>query len=266
MTTKTNKQLLNALKKANKSRREAMAFRAGYSSAEAYKQHLMAEDKGTKAKKKTTSKETVHTVNLLDVSSSMNEYGKITHALAGLNKEVLKLKEDDNVNYVFSLITFSWNYEINTIISRKPIKQVEKISVSAYGNTALNQALGETLENLKKSVKSERILVNVFTDGEENGSTGIYKSPAALSRLIEECTKLGMTITFVGTDKDTKRVIKDLKIDASNTLVHDNTSRGVEMAFFSKMSATTSYSASVARGVSKDELTTGFYSKKTGKL
>ncbi len=242
-----------------------MAKKAGYASVDAYRASLMG---GTSAApvKNSGAKETVHLVNLLDVSSSMNLQNKIGVALEGLNAEREKLSLEDNVDYVYSLTVFSYSTNIKKVLDRAPIKNVRHINFGAAGYTALNDAVGITLTELKNNIKrnKERIVVSIFTDGEENDSREFKNTD--ISKLVEECQTLGMVITFIGTDKDTKDVIKNFKIDASNTLTHNNTAKGVQDSFGTKFRSTINYSMNVAAGVSQDELTVGFYSKQTGKL
>lgn len=265
---KTTEELLHDLKKANKIRKEYLANRAGFQSVEDYKKHL--ETPAPEAYVTGMSdvfkkgKETVHIVNILDLSSSMGDQGKISRALEGLNSEVKNLSKNTDADYFYSLTTFSYRHLIEKKFDRTPIQSVGNINASAHGMTALNDAVGLTLSDLKSKSKNERVVVSIFTDGEENASQRF--SNTDISRLVEECQALGMVITFIGTEKDTKDVIKNYKIHASNTLSHDNTSRGVSASFDSKFGATMNFMAEVSRGVAQEELTTGFYSKKTGKL
>ncbi len=258
--TKTNDELLKALSKANKGYKLQLAQKAGFKTVAEYKASL---EGNTAAPVNTGVKETVHIVNILDVSGSMG--GKIRGALVGINQEVKKLKEDTNVNYRYTLVVFSDSHLIKTIYDNVEIEKIDNISFLTGGLTALNQAVGETLSKLKKTSGEERVLVSIFTDGEENCSQGEFSSSTAVSTLIEECQSLGFTVTFIGTEYDVRRVVRDLKIDDSNTLVHDNTSAGIQASYGTKLSSIQMYSQEVSRGASKKELLVGFF-KKTGKL
>ena len=261
MKQKTNEEQLKALKKANKERKLYMAQKAGFETVEEYKDFLSKPEAINRCFEP-NKKEIIHIVNLLDVSSSMNSSNKIGRALEGLNAEVQKLSQDSNVDYIYSLTTFSYATSIVKKIDRMPISKVKNISASASGYTALNDAIGQVLTELKNSSEKskERVVVSIFTDGEENDSRKF--SNLDISRLIEECQSLGIIVTFIGTEKDTKDVIKNFKIDASNTLVHNNTSKGVSDSFGTKLASVMMYSSKVTRGV---KLLTGFY-KTTGKL
>lgn len=259
---KTRDELLADLSKANKARKEVLANRAGFSSVEEYKKHLQGSNLLV-----TEGKPKIHLVSILDASGSM-QGDKFDNALKGIYAEVEEFKNSVETDYTFSFIEFSYNTNINTVNFNTPIKEVEKNSkLYARGYTALNQAIGETLEKLLKlNNKEVKTIVSIFTDGEENDSKGKYSSNENTSKIIKQAEEAGITITFIGTERDTKDVIKNLKINASNTLVHENTAKSVEMSFMSKLSATKSYSAKVAAGATQDELLVGFYSKATGKL
>lgn len=258
MSKKTNEEILKSLNKANKARREFMAKKAGFTTADAYKQSLLGRGIAE-------SKPTVHIVNLLDASSSMSG-GKFDSALAGINAEIVELKTKTDVNYIYTLVKFSCNTKIEKLYSGVPLSEVGTIVETAWGNTALNQALGETLVNLRNTNKGERVLVSVFTDGQENDSRGEFRSNSVLQNLIKECEKIGFTITFIGTDRDVRNVVQNLSINITNTLVHDNTTRGIEKSLKTKLGSTVMYSSKVAAGASNEELLTGFYSKQIGEL
>jgi hypothetical protein len=64
------------------------------------------------------------------------------------------------------------------------------------------------------------------------------------------------TITFVGTEEDTKKVQKQLGILKENTLVHNNTGEGVKKAFDTTRGATQHYTANLSKGL---DVVDGFY-------
>lgn len=258
---KTKEDLLKDLTKANHARKAVLANRAGFDSVEAYRKHLQSGESVEQ-----TVKPKIHIVNILDVSSSMSG-GKFEKAFSGINNEIKEFKTDTTTDYTATFVSFSYGSEIKKHYFNTPIAEVKTPNLSANGMTALNRAVGETLEGLLElDNKDVKTIVSIFTDGEENNSRGKYSSKEAVAEIIKKAEKAGITVTFIGTEYDTQNVIKDFGIKVSNTLVHDNTTRGVEMSFLSKLGATKSYSAKVSAGVSQEELLTGFYSKTTGKL
>jgi hypothetical protein len=258
---KTQAQLLKAYKKANKERREKIANNAGFNSGDEYENHLQEQ-----ISKQVDTPLVIHNIHILDRSSSMNSGGRIYSALQGINSEIEELKKDSSVTYLQTFVPFSYgNYSgrIGNEFFKTPINEVETINTFASGYTALYQALGETLEDVLASKgPNEKVLVKVFTDGEENDSRGLYRSGAALLELIKQAEKRDVTVTFVGTERDVLQVISTLGIERSNTMSHDNTPDGITRAFAATASATKTYAMKSLAG---EDTLKGFY-KEEGKL
>lgn len=265
---KTKDELLKDLSKANKTRKEVLANRAGFNSVEDYRKHLekIAHDAVSDATNEVV-KPRIHIVNILDVSSSMSG-GKFDKAFSGIINEIKEFQTDESTDYTATFVSFSYGNQIRRHYFNTPIKEIKTPILYPSGMTALNQAVGETLEGLIKLNNTDvKTIVSIFTDGEENASKDSkYGSKEAVAKIIKQAEKVGITVTFIGTEQDTQSVIRDFGISLSNTLVHDNSAKGVEIAFLTKLGATRSYSAKVSAGVSQDELLIGFYQKSTGKL
>lgn len=267
--------LLDNFKRANKVRKEKLAKEAGHPTADAYKSFLekkagvtpkVATPKKTASPKKVTKTPTpvpneiptIHNVYVLDASSSM-EGNKFDNALKGINTEIEQLKQDKSINYTQTVVRFSYPNEIRFVELMRPIQAVGRINDKAYGNTALNDAIGQTITKLRNSVKvGEKVLIKIFTDGEENASREYNHQ--TIKQLIAEVEPLGFTITFVGTDRDVKEVVRNLNIRATNTLVHNNTAKGVQDAFLSSANATRGYAQKV---LAKEDVLEGFYKQKS---
>lgn len=268
---KTKEEVLAAFKKSNYTRKEYLANRAGFDSIQKYKDFL---EKGVKegGEKKEVSrcfepnkkegKETVHLVNIVDLSSSMSG-SRIDSVNKSLKMELKELAKDTNVNYVYSLITFSYSFQIFKVLDKAPIGEVNLKDLVANGMTALNDAVGQTLSNLIDNKNQGRVVVSIFTDGEENSSTSFTKGDVAT--LVKQAEKSGIVVTFIGTEEDTKKVTRDFLVDVSNTVTHNNTAETISMSFHAKLGSTRSYSNKVSKGVKQEDLLTGFY-KKSGKL
>lgn len=265
---KTKDELLKDLSKANHARKEVLANRAGFNSVEEYKKHLekITIDAVNDASSEAV-KPKIHIVNILDVSSSMSG-GKFEQAFKGIKNEIKEFQTDANTDYTATLVSFSYASNIKKHYFNTPIAEVKTPILNAEGMTALNMAVGETLEELLKLDNTNvKTIVSIFTDGGENTSQGSkYASKDSVAEIIKEAEKAGMTVTFIGTDFDVKNVIKDFGINLTNTLVHNNTAKGVMDSFLSKLASTRIYSSKVSAGVSQDELLVGFYQKSTGKL
>lgn len=254
---RTNAEILATFKKANKAARERMAKNAGYKSADAYRAHLEGKKTSEEPKQsssKASKKPVIHIVNILDASDSMSG-AKFNNALTGINGEFKELKKDTEVDYFGTFYTFSHSASIREIFFKKSVKDIQSVNLRPSGMTALYDAIGTVLTRVKGATKKgEKVLINIFTDGQENNSR-TWNARLAQS-LIEECQALGFTVTFVGTASDVSQMKVALSIADSNTLVHNNTGAGVEQAFKTRSAATKAYSAKVVKG---EDVLTGFY-------
>lgn len=268
MKKKTNVEILASLRKMNLIAREKNAIKNGFPTAVAYMVYLLGgKPEATIIKetliskriiKKVKSTMQIHIVDILDRSGSMG-WGmtptKISLALQAIHAGIAALKTDKEFNYTYSLCTFSGFTEIRMPYLLMPLPFIGKIGVVASGGTALYDAIGGTLESIATKLKSgDKVLVNIYTDGEENNSRK-YKSKD-ISNMIEEYQQKGFTITFIGTERDTKRAIAELKIDSSNTLAYDGTAEGLSKSMLSTNSLRSFFSASATRG---EDVSKGFY-------
>lgn len=124
-----------------------------------------------------------------------------------------------------------------------------------YGGTALYDTIITVFDSLLSTPENEKVLVQIFTDGEDLHST--HSAHVAKER-IDDFNARGWTVTFVGTEKDVAFVQKRLSIDSTNTLVHDNTAKGVKLSFESYTEATSNYTKSVKKG---ESVTRNFFTK-----
>lgn len=196
-------------------------------------------------KKNTTNlKPTIHIIHILDRSESMSG-PKLRSALRGINEEVSNFKNDDTVNYVFSLVDFG--NDVHKYYWKTPINEVsDNISIWSQGCTALYQAIGETLSDYSTD---EPVLVKIFTDGEQYANNwGKYNTAKKAKEVIQSKESTNFTITFVGTESDVTKCQDLFGIAEGNTLVHDNTGEGVQKVFKKSLNATKNYSKGIVSG------------------
>lgn len=108
---------------------------------------------------------------LLDRSGSMA--GLVGDTLGGYNAFIKQQKEDPTEAYV-TLAIFDTAYDV--IYKDMPLQDVPLLTEDIYfarGGTALFDAVGQTVEMIKASVKDEdtKVILLITTDGEENSST-----------------------------------------------------------------------------------------------
>lgn len=261
--------LLQDLTKANKARKLKLAQKAGFQTAEDYRDHLKnliaggtglqptlsAQPDNVATPQTPTVKPTIHVVDVIDCSASMAG-AKIKNAVKGINSGIEKLKSEDDVKYTYTLCDFSWNNDINFKHILNDISKVNTVDFNDRGNTALRDAIGETLILMQERVtdNTEKVLVNIYTDGEENGSKKF--SDRDIASMIDKLQKENFTITFIGTDRDVDRVVKNYKLHASNTLKYDGSAKGLEVTLNSTTIARSSFKSKVLKG---EDVTMGFY-------
>ena len=197
----------------------------------------------------------IHNVTILDGSGSMAG-AKYNNACKGIQLDFDTCKRENFKSFTF--VEFNSAYSITTHCFMSNFDVTLKFN-GADGGTPLYQTIGQTLERLLKKVpKGDKVLVKIFTDGDHNEYYGKYASEKELKPLITTCESQGYTITFIGTAIDTARIIRNLGLDESNTLVHNNTGEGVKKSFQTQAVATTQYRKSLDEG---EDVSRGFYSK-----
>lgn len=220
----------------------------------------------------------VHNVHILDASGSMSG-GKYINALRGINDELASIQKDSDGNLITqTFIEFSgggW-----PTLGRTRSEQVLENTATHYfmtpiancstvvgkgthGGTPLYQVVGETIERLMKHINlGEKVIMTIFTDGEENASQGIYRNPEVLKKLIKQVEDHhNFTVTYMGTKEDVYTVMRDLGVHASNTFMHMNTASSVGASYSTRGASLKSYSKKVASGASVEELKEGFFKK-----
>ncbi len=273
---KSNLELFVAYKKANKDRKARILTLSGYKTEDAYLKALGAPFKNAFAKskkavkvtpkkaakkaaptvKKKTVKQTIHNVFIMDDSGSMRG-AKYNNGVKGIQELVQSIKQDTLTNNTISIVDLNRGKQAWMDIPT----DVDYKGHGNLGGTPLFKTIGRTIESLLKVVgKDHKVLLNIVTDGDDTDGFGTYRDlPETLKRVQKENN---FTVTFVGTQYDVERSQRNLNIDASNTLVHDNTGAGMTKAFAKTVASRTEYSAKVSRGMN---VTTNFY-KEVGTL
>lgn len=253
-------QRLNKVEKLKKAKLE------GFDDIEAFRVQLKLQDSNymegietlcEKYKLTKSIKPVIHNVHILDSSGSMVG-PKFDNANKGIQDEIEMLKQDDSTEY---LQTFAYFKNSNPHIECKKVSIKDFIypkEISTWNNTPLYRTIVKVLKELSIN-KDVKTLVKIFTDGEDYDASVYhqrYTNKDQCKKAIKKAQEDGVTITFVGTKEDVRLIIKELGIDKSNTLVHDNTAEGVTEAFNKTIEATRNYSKKVVKG---EDVKTGFY-------
>ena len=171
---------------------------------------------------------------ILDASGSMESI--YNQALSGTNETIQTIrigqKDHPELQQCLTLASFNSgrNY-LNVKYSVTPIDEVKEITKEDYvacGCTALYDAMGDMISELKRKLTPEdRVLVTVITDGYENSS--IHWSGPQIKSLVEELRHEGWTFTYIGANQDVEAVAGSMGI--RNTLAFEETEEGTREMF-----------------------------------
>ena len=246
-----HRNLLKKVKRANKVRKMKLAKENGFDNIEDYIQHL---ESNLEELPENIELPTIHIVHILDSSGSMFDYGrehKFDKSAKGIMQEINSFKERKDANYVVSVYEFS--NSLDCLIDSEDIFNIIDIKwLRMKRTTHLNDTIGTVLTKLiKDNDTSIKVLVKVFTDGEDVGSnTSILHASKIINSLPDN-----ITFTFVAAEGD-KSYISQYEIEESNLLFHNNTSKGVEDSFNTSFLATSTYITKVKQG---ENVVRGFY-------
>jgi Mg-chelatase subunit ChlD len=210
-------------------------------------------------------KSRIHNVFIIDASGSMSGH-KYVNAIAGVNELLKSIVNDTDTDNNAMIVEFEGS-RIKTRLNLLESIPAKYEGMGTGGMTPLNQAIGETLETVYRTRKNnysenDKVLVNIFTDGDENSSRGRFADSSVLGKYIKQLENEGFTITFVGTKNEVAYAINTLSMDASNTLVHDNTAADISRSFNATVMSRQMYSKSVSKG---EDVKKSFYTKTLSK-
>lgn len=211
-------------------------------------------------KKDTGNPPVINQVFILDASGSMGEMNykgtKLYNAVDGI-QEIIDANNAAKDRIVHTtLIVFSSNVDFILYAQKGEVQKIRKlIDTARYGgSTSLYDAICKCIKH--DGYADGAMLVNIFTDGEENTSTH-YKLDDC-REMIQNAIKDKWTITFVGTQHDVLDCQKKFGLLEGNLLIHDNTGEGIKKSLTKTLNATQSYVADLTMGL---DVTDGFYKK-----
>lgn len=171
--------------------------------------------------------DSVHVLLVLDASGSMAP--RVNDVIGGYNSYVATLKEDAATDYRLTTILFADTS--TTLFVDRPLDQVGDMNTTTYrtsGSTALLDAIGFGMRNLTESVKTDdakygtdRVIVVVMTDGEENASKSFGKE--LIVGMIKRREESGnWTFIYMGADQNAWAASSQLGFSLGNTLSYDS--------------------------------------------
>ena len=170
-------------------------------------------------------------VIILDKSGSMSPIKNDT--IGGLN-EFIKEQQKLGGNARLTVVLFDTRHTV--LFEELPIMQVRPITEEQYrpdGGTALVDAMGDTLtrlsrkrDNMKHGEVSNKVLIAVMTDGEENSS--IKYTRREVFRMIESYKREDLwEFVFLGANQDAIAEANNYGIDKNHSINFTATSKGI---------------------------------------
>lgn len=177
---------------------------------------------------------TTELVFILDKSGSMGNL--VQDTIGGFNSLIKKQKGEDGGCLVTTVL---FDSEINTLHDREPLEKIPEMTESdyvPYGCTALIDAIGVTVEHIRKIHKyarkedvPENTMFVIITDGMEN-SSHIFSS-SKVKKMIEKQKKLGWEFLFIGANIDAVETAKHFGIEEDRAVDYRADSRGTGVVY-----------------------------------
>jgi Mg-chelatase subunit ChlD len=171
-------------------------------------------------------------VFIIDRSGSMS--GLESDTIGGFNSMIEKQRKDGDA--LVSTILFSDRTEI--LHDRVDLEKVGKLTAEEYyvtGSTALLDAVGETIERIKRIQKSspgaspDTTLFVIITDGQENSSREYsYKK---VKKLIKKQKEEGWDFLFLGANIDVAAEADRMGIGRKNSVEYCCDAAGISMMY-----------------------------------
>jgi len=191
---------------------------------------------------------------VLDRSGSMESCREAT--IGGFNQFLqAQQREAAAGRALMSLTQFDDRYEINFI--GEPIENVPDLDTESYmprGRTALHDAIGRTIHEIEAWIRehdwTERILVLIITDGQENASREYDLH--AVRALIERKEQDGWNFAYMGANQDSFAVGGAMGVRPDFTQDYTATLAGVRGSFGDLAEKTRMYRLAKAKGLDAD--------------
>lgn len=223
-------------------------------------------------------KKTIHALTIIDKSSSMTPYRSRT--IEGINANILALKKevDADTEILNTQLQFSGTnqYMIGTPVVNEAdfvfkrvgqavndLPDMTMVDYEPQGWTPLLDAIGYGIEKVKSfhgdklGDENLKIIVTIFTDGEENSSKKYTRDE--IKKMIDHFQSDGKwTFTFVGCGsiEDVSATSATLGVSASNTVAYIATDSGTAEAYTKIATSYSNFARSAKLGVVDNDLFT----------
>lgn len=198
------------------------------------------------SKKKTTTKVTTEVtiedyknektqiICILDRSGSMGSI--INDAIGGFNTFLTDQQKEDTPA-TMTVALFDDQYELlYDNVDMKEVKEMTRNEWSPRGTTALNDAIGKTIntvkaehKKMKKNERPDKVLVCIVTDGMENASKEYTNED--IKNLTKKYEKKNWSFVYLAANQDAFEEGTSRGFSGGNTFTYNNTSKGNEEMF-----------------------------------
>ncbi len=183
---------------------------------------------------------------IIDKSGSMS--GLVDDTVGGFNEYLLD-RQRETPDALMSVTLFDTT--LDRLHVAQPVDTIPALTAERYRhggmrNTALNDAVGETITEIDASpaAKERRKLVVVMTDGQENASRE-WTTRAAVAQLVALKEAEGWKFVFFGANIDAFKEGESLNVPAARSISYRSTPAGTR-GMYKKMSRASSMYSSNA--------------------
>jgi Mg-chelatase subunit ChlD len=189
------------------------------------------------------SKKALKTVVALVLDETGSMAPTVTDTIGAVN-DYFKTLAKDAPSALVSVMEFSDCFgnepTFRVLATAAKVKDVPALTTENYrprGNTPLYDAIGKAITETE-TVKADRYLLVVMTDGEENASKEWRLD--GIKKLIEKKQGENWTIVYLGANQDAWAVAGAMGVSRGSTMSYAQTSRGVRQTTSSLAGATAS--------------------------
>ena len=158
--------------------------------------------------------------------------GKESDVIGGVNKFIGEQKAADG-SAVLTVVQFDDKYEPEKTVEIGAAKEWTTHTYKPRGSTALLDAVGRAMNDVgaevsKSSIKVDKVIVTIVTDGQENASREFTYE--RIKDMIKHAESNGWTFLFLGADPSSWRMASAMGISAQNFAATESALQGAAYA------------------------------------